>query len=246
MAIKFLSLEGLQKFWLKCLSKFVAKDSNGNVYVDGALTVTSASSLNGAVTFNDTASFTDTATFANKVTVTATDGLEASKARINGEVLVDDATITIQGAKPASGPAPACTLSCDAAGNLLINNSEIATSLGLDVKIKNAIANAGHTKREIVDSIDKLPGITLKDEHTIYMVKVLNDNALTNGVEVVDSYVEYMWINDKWEKVGSSEVDLSGYSTTEEMNLAINGAIQNAHTAITANEINSLSDTATS
>lgn len=64
------------------------------------------------------------------------------------------------------------------------------------------MANADHLKREIVES---LPEIELADENTIYMVGT--------GAGTEDSvYEEYMLINGGFEKIGSSEVDLTNYA----------------------------------
>jgi hypothetical protein len=49
-----------------------------------------------------------------------------------------------------------------------------------------------------------------------------------------------MKIEDKMEKIGSSRVDLSGYSTTEQMNSAISTAVSNSYTLITDAEIDAL------
>lgn len=71
-----------------------------------------------------------------------------------------------------------------------------------DAKISAAVANADHLKREIVT---KLPDTDSADENTIYMVG--------SGAGSEDSvYEEYMLINGGFEKIGSSEVDLTNYA----------------------------------
>ena len=65
--------------------------------------------------------------------------------------------------------------------------------------VNAAVANAAHLKRTIVD---ELP--TTGEENTIYLVP----SASSKDSNVKD---EYMWINSAWEKIGSSEVDLTGY-----------------------------------
>lgn len=76
------------------------------------------------------------------------------------------------------------------------------TSEQTDSAIATAVANADHLKREIVES---LPEIELADENTIYMVGT--------GAGTEDSvYEEYMLINGGFEKIGSSEVDLTNYA----------------------------------
>ena len=41
-------------------------------------------------------------------------------------------------------------------------------------------------------------------------------------------FIEYLWVNDKWDAVGMIEFDLSKYSTTDEMNQAILVALNSA------------------
>lgn len=68
-----------------------------------------------------------------------------------------------------------------------------------------AIANAEHLKRVIVDT---LPEIANADIHTLYMVKRTNSSGS-------QQYDEYMLINDIFEKIGDSTVDLTNYTTKE-------------------------------
>lgn len=111
---------------------------------------------------------------------------------------------------------------CNDDGNIVIASKVIAT---VD-DVTTAVANAGHLKREKVST---LPGVATAKENVIYMVS----NSTTGN----NKFDEYMLIDGAWEKTGSSDIDLSGYPTTEQMNTAIS----NAHTAITEAQINSLS-----
>ena len=85
------------------------------------------------------------------------------------------------------------------------------TKTETDSKINEAIANADHLKREIVE---RLPEISAANEHTIYMVK---KGAGTDQ----QKYDEYMLISTmidgqaqkSFEKIGDSAVDLQGYAT---------------------------------
>lgn len=72
--------------------------------------------------------------------------------------------------------------------------------------VQALIANAEHLKRAVVDA---LPTSNI-DANTIYLVPA----DLTGTSNVKD---EYMYINGAWEKIGSSEVDLSGYMKTDDM-----------------------------
>lgn len=89
-----------------------------------------------------------------------------------------------------------------------------------DSAIATAVANADHLKREIVAS---LPEVGSADEHTIYMVGT--------GAGSQDSvYEEYMLINGGFEKVGSSEVDLTNYALKTYVDQAEADAIATAGT----------------
>ena len=87
-------------------------------------------------------------------------------------------------------------------------------------EVATAISNANHLKRVIVDSLP-----ATGDANTIYLIP----SASSKDGNVKD---EYMWIDSKWEKIGSSEADLSGYVkdsdivaiTTEEIDAIFNGA----------------------
>lgn len=94
------------------------------------------------------------------------------------------------------------------------------TKTQTDSAISTAVANADHLKREIVSV---LPEVEEADEHTIYMVGT--------GVGSEDSvYEEYMLINGGFEKVGSSEVDLTNYALKSYVDSAKTGAINTAGT----------------
>lgn len=102
------------------------------------------------------------------------------------------------------------------------------TKAQTDSAISTAVANADHLKREIVSV---LPEVEEADEHTIYMVGT--------GAGSEDSvYEEYMLINGGFEKIGSSEVDLTNYALKSYVDSAkteaINTAGTNADAKITA------------
>lgn len=89
-----------------------------------------------------------------------------------------------------------------------------------DAAISTAVANADHLKREIVES---LPEVEEADENTIYMVGT--------GTGSEDSvYEEYMILNGGFEKIGSSEVDLTNYALKSEVETAKSEAIATAGT----------------
>lgn len=89
-----------------------------------------------------------------------------------------------------------------------------------DSAISTAVANADHLKREIVAS---LPSTSSADEHTIYMVG-------TGAGSEDSSYTEYMLINGAFERIGTSDVDLTNYATKAYADQAESDAIATAGT----------------
>lgn len=89
------------------------------------------------------------------------------------------------------------------------NASDVYTKEEANKAITDAIAD--------VKTTDFQTATTLPTENistnTIYLIS-------KEGVEG-DVYEEYIYINNKWEKIGETTIDLSQYSTTEEMNAAI-------------------------
>ena len=74
-------------------------------------------------------------------------------------------------------------------------------------EVATSIANSAHLKRSIVEV---LPDISSADTNTIYMLK------LSNGVNR-NTYAEYMVVEGKWEKLGTSDVDLTQYMKTTDI-----------------------------
>ena len=74
----------------------------------------------------------------------------------------------------------------------------------LKTEINKAISESGHLKRAIVDELPSSGA-----DNTIYMK--------SKSGETDNIYDEYMWINKKWERIGSSEVDLSNYATIQSL-----------------------------
>ena len=177
-------------------------------------------------------------------------GLTTYDEKIKQKITSDDATTLSQAKAYADGladnydPAGTAQSKVDALANgqVATNKTDIATlksgkadksttlsGYGItdaytkaqtDSAINTAVANADHLKREIVAS---LPEVDEADEHTIYMVGT--------GTGSEDSvYEEYMIINGGFEKIGSSEVDLTNYALKTEVTTAKNEAITTAGT----------------
>lgn len=97
------------------------------------------------------------------------------------------------------------------------------TSSQTDSKIAAAIAAAPHLKRTIVE---QLPEVEEADENTIYMVG-------TGAGSEDSAYEEYMVINGAFERIGTSDVDLTNYATKEYADQAEADAISTAATDAT-------------
>ena len=83
----------------------------------------------------------------------------------------------------------------------------------LDKAIQQAIAESklytDDVFSNIVEIVDSLPETNI-DPHVIYFLKKENPS------EENDIYYEYMYINNSWELIGSTQLDLSSYWTIEQ------------------------------
>lgn len=87
-----------------------------------------------------------------------------------------------------------------------------------DAAIAAAVQNAAHLKYEIVEH---LPADNISTT-TIYMLK----KAGGPGAGEQNVYTEYMYLNDKWEIIGDTAVDVSKFVTMEQVNQAISTALE--------------------
>lgn len=97
-----------------------------------------------------------------------------------------------------------------------------------EMYINSQIASAGHLKRVILNIDEELPSIDKADRDTIYMKKS------SEYYLVADIYDEYMVINDTWEIIGNTRVDLSEYlkTITTGIGLKATKEANNAHVEI--------------
>lgn len=91
--------------------------------------------------------------------------------------------------------------------------------------INAAVANAHHLKREIVKT---LPAVGSANEDTIYMVPDAGSTDAAGSNKSV--YTEYMLINGAFERIGTSDADLSNYFTKDQVTDAIATAKSEAAT----------------
>lgn len=81
--------------------------------------------------------------------------------------------------------------------------TDVATNYATKSEVATAISNAtsGLLSRQVVQTLP-VSGI---DNNTIYMVPKTGEPG--------DAYYEYLYVNDNWEYLGSTEVDLTDYAT---------------------------------
>lgn len=128
-----------------------------------------------------------------------------SKAIYKGSVKYSGESEIATPASPgAIKPGESFEVSSDGTLNLVGIPNILFTPVKEEMKteINKAVSESGHLKREVVDNLPP-SGI----DNVIYMKS-------KSGKED-NIYDEYMWINQKWERIGSSEVDLSNYPTKQ-------------------------------
>lgn len=103
------------------------------------------------------------------------------------------------------------------------------TKTQTDDKITQAVANAHHLKREIVKT---LPAVSEANADTIYMVPT--SGSTDSAGSQSSAYVEYMLINGGFERIGTSDVDLTNYATKDEVSTAKTEAATDATTKANA------------
>lgn len=79
------------------------------------------------------------------------------------------------------------------------------TNFKTETEIQEMISKSSSFKKEVVDALP-----SSGEENVFYLVKD------TNGKDG-NNYLEYLWINGKWELIGSTQVDLSGYATKSDV-----------------------------
>lgn len=88
---------------------------------------------------------------------------------------------------------------------------DVYTKTQTDAAIASAVAGAGHLSRNVVEELPPTG-----EDNVIYMVS--NPSGGSQNV-----YDEYMYINGQFEKIGTSEVDLSNYVTNASLTSRLEG-----------------------
>lgn len=89
----------------------------------------------------------------------------------------------------------------------------------IDIAVEEAVERAKAYTDEVVSEfvsfsieiVEVLPDPSEAKEHVIYFV---HRESPSGGA---DYYYEYIWINNSWELIGSTELDLSNYWTIDEV-----------------------------
>ena len=132
---------------------------------------------------------------------TASDVADAIKGK--QDTLTFDSTPTKDSANPVKSGGVFSALALKAAIATTLAGYGITdayTKEQVDSAIASAVADAGHITKKIVDSLPETG-----EDNVIYLVP--NGETKTSA----NTYNEYMWIGGKWEKTGSTDIDLSGY-----------------------------------
>ena len=120
------------------------------------------------------------------------------------------ANITSVPASILSGAIPSSvTATTQTAGN---NSTKIATTAFVATAITNAISGITGISFEIVTTLP-----STGNAGTIYLV--------SHGGTGTNIYDEYIYVNNAWEKIGTTDVDLSGYVQTSDMVTITNAEI---------------------
>lgn len=187
--MSFLNDDGLQYFWLKLKSLLANKvdAENGKGLSTNDFTTEEKIKLSNLVAYTEAT--TTASGLMSAVDKVKLDGIE-SGAQIN----------TIDTVKVNGSPLIVSGKAVDI--SVPVNNSQLVNGAGYqtEAEVKALIAQTSTLKREIVDT---LPTTDI-DVNTIYMV--LKSSGVTGDV-----YNEYMYINNAWELIGSSDADMTGY-----------------------------------
>ena len=238
MANKYLDENGLLYFWQKIKAKFVAQESGKGLSTND-YTTTEKNKLSGiasgaqvnvieTVKRNGTA-LTVTSKAVDVIVPTNTSDLT------NDSNFVSDANyshITVDSALSSSSTNPVqnkvinTALGTKAAlasptftgtpkaptASAGTNTTQIATTAFVATAIANAISGITGISFEVVQTLP-----STGDTGTIYLV------AHSHGTQ--DIYDEYIYVNNGWEKIGNTDIDLSGYMLKTDMVAITNAEI---------------------
>ena len=156
----------------------------------------------------------DIATGANKYTLpVAGDSLGGVKS--GGDVSIDSTGVVTVGGLAQKAPINSPTFTgspkapTPAKGN---NSTQVATTAFVTTAVGEAVADITGIKFDVVTA---LPSTGVAG--TIYLK--------SNNGSAPNSHDEYIWVNGAWEKIGTTDVDLSGYLKRTDMVAITNAEI---------------------
>ena len=198
------------------VQKLAASSASGDITQDVANLQTSvANIINGTQVVGkataDAAGNVIADTYATKAVATdAADGLMSSedKAKLNGIAEGAQANV-IEGVAVQTTTGGGYSDLEIVAKKVQLDLSNYATKQDL-----TAIPKFG------IEVVDTLP---TEDISTTTIYLVLQEEGEQAGTDIYD---EYIYVNNTWELIGNTDIDLSAYSTTEQMNAAISTAIE--------------------
>lgn len=94
----------------------------------------------------------------------------------------------------------------------------VAKKVNLDLSNYATKADLAAIPQFKIEVVNELPTEDIS-ETTVYLVP--QEEGEQSGQDIYD---EYIYTNEKWELIGNTDIDLSGYATTEAMNSAISTA----------------------
>lgn len=227
MAESYLTKDGLLYVWQKLKTLFASKDE--------AMTSAEKTKLSGIATgaeVNQNAfgnvkvgnaaiaadAKTDTLTLASGTGIaltadTTNDKVTIEVSGLTGDNVIYEDNVTINDIIDDLAPLMSPdftgnpTAPTQAAGN---NSTRIATTAFVNTAITNAIAGVQGIQYSVVASLPATGAVG-----TIYLV--------SNSGSGQNVYDEYIWVNSTFEKIGTTDVDLSGYLQTTDV-IAITNA----------------------
>lgn len=149
--------------------------------------------------------------------------LLADKIKIES-VKVNGTALTIAADKSVDVPVPtALSAFTDDATHRLVTDTEKSTWNNKQAALVfnstyNASTNKAATMKDVTDAVGQVTGVKFEVVSTLPATGAAGTiYLLAHSHGTQDAYDEYIWVSSKWEKIGSTDVDLSGYVKTTDL-----------------------------
>lgn len=150
--------------------------------------------------------------------------IEADIVEINGKLVV--ATTSTNGLMAAADKLKLDGIAAGAQANVIEIVKLNGSPLEVTAKAVNIDLAKYATKQDLTTipkfGIQVVAELPTQDISTTTVYLVLQEEGEQSGQDI---YNEYIYVNNKWELIGNTDVDLSAYATTEAMNAAIQTAV---------------------